>query len=492
MTDNEQHKRPSSDGVSANPAGVGIVRSILERADPTAPCLIDGPTGIMHTYYDVLKSITHCSKSFANDRKKLAFLAAANTVDSVLAYLTLLDLGYAIYLSNQDSDPANLSDAIERYKPDILAGFDVAPLRDYEIQQSGLALPVAQRRSDTATQLHPDLAILLSTSGTTGSCKFVRLSHTNILANAHSIATYLGLTPTDRAISMLPLAYSYGLSVLHSHLVSGASIVLSQDPIVAREFWQAFNRQGCTSLVGVPYTHQTLLKLGIFRRPPKSLRYVTQAGGRLDPALALEIHTLLSVHSIPFFVMYGQTEATARIAYLAPEQLPTKVGSIGKAIPGGALSIINQGNKPAGAHTTGEVVYRGPNVMMGYAESPVDLSRGDDQGGVLRTGDLGFFDQEGFFFLTGRMKRIAKILGMRINLDEVEALLGTLCPVAAVEVNDAIHCFYRGDSGCDIEQMRSFITAKLNLPSDYIVFRPIREIPRLSNGKCDYQTLATL
>jgi len=492
MTDSKRSVECATTGDSVPMSGLGIVRSILEHADPAAPCLIDGATGTAQTYGDVLQSITNYSQSFAADSKRLAFLVAANTIDSVLAYLTLLDRGYAIYLSNQDSDPAILSDAIERYKPDILAGFDSISLGDYEIQQSGLALPVARRRTDTATELHPDLAILLSTSGTTGSCKFVRLSHTNILANARSIATYLGLTPSDRAITMLPLAYSYGLSVLHSHLVSGASIVLSQDPIVTREFWQAFNRSSCTSLVGVPYTHQTLLKLGIFRRPPKSLRYVTQAGGRLDPALALEIHTLLAPHSIPFFVMYGQTEATARIAYLAPDQLPHKVGSIGKAIPGGELSIINELGESTEAHTTGEVVYRGTNVMMGYAESPADLSRGNDQGGVLRTGDLGFFDQDGFFFLTGRMKRIAKILGMRINLDEVEALLGALCPMAAVEVNDAIHCFYREDSGCDIEQMRSFITAKLNLPSDYIAFRPIQEIPRLANGKCDYQTLATL
>jgi acyl-CoA synthetase (AMP-forming)/AMP-acid ligase II len=271
MTDSKRYVECGITGDSVPMSGLGMIRSILERADPAAPCLIDGATEITHTYGDVLQSITNYSQSFAADRKRLAFLVAANTIDSVLTYLTLLDLGYAIYLSNQDSDPAILSDAIERYKPDILAGFDSIPLGDYEIQQSGLALPVARRRTGTATELHPDLAILLSTSGTTGSCKFVRLSHTNILANARSIATYLGLTPSDRAITMLPLAYSYGLSVLHSHLVSGASIVLTQDPIVTREFWQAFNRNSGTSLVGVPYTHQITSRSGRYKRYRGSL-----------------------------------------------------------------------------------------------------------------------------------------------------------------------------------------------------------------------------
>jgi long-chain acyl-CoA synthetase len=479
---------------------VGFVREILARAAPDAPCLIDGSSGATLTYNQVVATITNNAQQFVVRGKKLAFLGATNTVDSVLAYLTLLDAGYTVYLSNQDNDPGTVKGVTEHYAPDLLVGygsFDSSTLPDYEGLQTGLGLPVATRRTGSKSALHPDLALLLSTSGTTGSCKFVRLSHTNIIANASSIATYLGLTPNDRAITMLPLAYSYGLSVLHSHLTSGASIVLCQDPIVTREFWQAFNSHGCTSLVGVPYTHQTLLKLGIYRRPPKSLRYVTQAGGRLDPTYTLEIHSLLRAHSIPLFVMYGQTEAAARISYLAPEQLPSKAGSIGKAIPGGELSIVGQSSGPTTELNTGEVVYRGPNVMMGYAECPADLSRGDDLGGVLHTGDLGYYDEDGFFFLTGRMKRIAKILGMRINLDEVEALLGALRPTAAVESNDTINCFYQEDSNkentrCDVSEMRSCITSKLGLPSDYIIFRPMKEIPRLSNGKFDYQTLATL
>jgi len=473
-----------------------FLAEIEANSFPDAVCLLDGRAGAEVTYGQLAHDVKVAAKVFEADKRRLAFLYATSSVDTVIAYLALIHAGHAVYLVGDGTDETALTQAVDLYAPDIVVGAKYSLPKDY-VGTSEQRIPhVAFRRTENNRALHPHLTLLLGTSGSTGSCKLVRLSYRNVISNAHAIKQYLGISSSDRAITMLPLSYSYGLSVLHSHLVAGASIVLNQDPVVTREFWQAFNQRSCTSLAGVPYTHQTLLKLGIYRRAQQSLRYVTQAGGRMDVDTTREIHTLLSQRSIPLIVMYGQTEATARISYLPPEQLPVRVGSIGRAIPGGELTIVDESGTSRGVREIGEVLYRGPNVMMGYAESPTDLSRGDELSGVLRTGDLGDCDEEGFLFLTGRMKRIAKVLGLRISLDEVEAFLAATCLTAVVESHDKIRCFceINADLNTDIDlaQLQKTVSEKLGLATDYVDLQAIATIPRTANGKFDYPKLEAL
>ena len=181
-------------------------------------------------------------------------------------------------------------------------------------------------------------SVLLSTSGTTGSPKLVRLAHRNIEANADSIAEYLDIDERERAIQSLPIHYSYGLSVLHSHLATGASVILTPHSIMRPEFWADAARWQATSFAGVPYSYAILQRTGLLRRAmPDTMRTLTQAGGRLAPEAIVKLHELMQERGGRLFVMYGQTEATARISYVPPEALPEKAHTIGIPIPGGSF-----------------------------------------------------------------------------------------------------------------------------------------------------------
>ncbi len=410
------------------------------------------------------------------ERKRLGFLLCRNDVPSLTAYLASLRSEDCVALL-----PDNLSDAavdglLERYQPDWLLG-PAARMQD----RGGLDwhdkrlifLPRDER------PIHPELALLLSTSGTTGSPRMVRLSYANLAANAASIAEYLELNSSERPITTLPMHYSYGLSVINSHLHVGAALLLTDDAVTTRPFWDLFREGGATSLAGVPFTWQMLARLRIERMALPTLRTLTQAGGRLSPELTEHFRQVAEAQGWRFFVMYGQTEATARIAYLPPELLASKLGAIGKAIPGGALSVTDEG----------ELVYRGANVMLGYAESRDDLATGDTLNGVLHTGDLARQDKDGIFWLTGRIKRIAKVFGNRVNLDEVETLLGNQlgCAVAALDEDDALRVVLADSrqEAAALEVLRSTLGVH---PSGLRVCS-LREFPLTSSGKMDYPAL---
>ena len=272
--------------------------------------------------------------------------------------------------------------------------------------------------------MHDDLALLLTTSGSVGSPKFVRQSYKNIAANTASIVEYLHLDTAERAITSLPMNYTFGISVINSHLMVGATLVLSPYTIMQREFWTLMSEQKVTSLSGVPYTYEMLDKLRFMRRDLPDLHTLTQAGGKLSPELHQKFAEYAQAQGKSFVVMYGQTEATARMSYLPPELSLTKVGSMGIAVPGGKFSLIDADNQQIiEPGVVGELVYEGDNVTLGYAQSRGDLAKGDEFGGRLLTGDMARFDEDGFFYVVGRKKRFLKIFGNRVNLDETERLI---------------------------------------------------------------------
>jgi acyl-CoA synthetase (AMP-forming)/AMP-acid ligase II len=380
--------------------------------------------------------------------RELVLVRTRADAASAIAYLTAVRAGHAVILLEADADPTAI---IEAYDPRYVITGDQVEVRE-----------------DAApADLHPDLRVLLSTSGSTGSPKLVRLTERNVQANAASIAEYLQLDPGERAIQSLPLSYSYGLSVLNSHLHAGASVAFTPHSVIRPEFWADFRRHEATSFAGVPYAYAMLERIGMRDMDLPTLQTMTQAGGRLDP----EVAKRFAGHR-RFFVMYGQTEATARIAYVPPERLADKPGSIGIAIPGGELSVED-----------GELVYRGPNVMMGYASERADLARGDELGGVLHTGDLGYVDDDGFFFVTGRAKRIAKVFGQRINLDEIEAAIDG--PAGAVAGDDRIDVF--AERGADARAL----AARFRLPPRSLRVHEIERLPLKSSGKIDYTALSS-
>ena len=380
--------------------------------------------------------IASAAESLAGET--VVFLPITTTVADVARYLAALRLGKPVVLLDPDGDHSAL---IDRFTTDAV---------------------------------HPDLALLLTTSGSTGNPKLVRLSAGAVRANAEQIADSLGITGNDVAITTLPLFYSYGLSVLHSHLVRGATVVLERTGLMQREFWNAVTGHGVTSAAFVPSQYEMLRRLRFDPAKYPALRTLTQAGGRLRAELATDFAQRMASVGGRLFVMYGQTEAAPRMATLPPDRLADKAGSVGVALPRGRFVIEDD-----------EVVYHGPNVMMGYADTAADLVKGDELGGVLRTGDLGRLDDEGFLFITGRLKRMAKVFGVRINLDDVEKHF----PVAAVAGDDKLVVVGENLSDDEARTLRTKIADWLGTHYTGVIVQSIGALPLLPNGKTDYRAL---
>ncbi|MFN7166766.1 MAG: AMP-binding protein [Pannonibacter sp.] len=332
-----------------------------------------------------------------------------------------------------------------------------------------------------------DLAVLLSTSGSTGSQKLVRLSHQNLLSNALAIAEYLELRPGERAITSLPAHYSFGLSILHSHLLFGHTLVLSERSVSEPEFWEVVERECVTSIAGVPHTYHLLELGGFLGREYPHLRYLTQAGGKLPPERARVFAQWAERSGKRFYIMYGQTEASPRIAYLPPADAAEHADCIGVAVPGGRLRIepIDEiSDLPSGA---GELVYQGPNVMMGYAVSRADLARpqGPDE---IRTGDIAVRNARGYYRIIGRLSRFAKLFGLRLSFDDIEQRLAAAGIPAAVSGDDTGIVVAATEAG-SADRISRLLAHDLGIPASRICVAEVSEIPRLPSGKTDYQTI---
>lgn len=435
-------------------------------------------------YDDTEASITYSELIARSDllieaigpQRSLILLEADNNIEWLIAYVAAMRGGHVVLMTPQGNAAArdNLS---RTFEPALL------------MERATGFRPV--RIADRSPVLHTDLALILSTSGSTGSAKGVRLSRSNIAANAKSISEYLELGPDERGLVSLPVHYSYGLSIVHSHLWVGATLLLTNLSVIDERYWDFAGEHCATSFAGVPHSYDLLSRVNLADLAPASLRYFTQAGGRLSEAQGLHFGKLAVQKNWRFYIMYGQTEATARMAFLPPRDTLRKAGSIGIAIPGGSFSLVDEdGAEIQSPDTTGQLIYRGPNVMMGYAIAPDDLSLASDTD-VLETGDLAARDEEGFYRITGRLSRFVKIFGNRISLDDVERLLAAAnCSAVATGVDDQLLLVTRDDN---IDAIRQVITGQLKIPDAYFTVRQVDEYPLLASGKIDYAALkATL
>jgi long-chain acyl-CoA synthetase len=411
---------------------------------------------------------------------RLVAVACTNRIDAVAGYLAALAGGHAALLFDP-SLPASMREGVlARYAVDTL----------WTPTGSGNEYALVRLR-ERPTPFNPALSLLLSTSGSTGSHKLVRLARENLDANASAIAAYLGLDESERPITTLPIHYSYGLSVLNSHLHVGATSLLTDQSVTSRAFWDFFRAQSATSIAGVPYTYEMLHRLRFERMSLPSLRTLTQAGGRLAPDLVRHFAQLAAANGRRFFVMYGQTEAAPRMAYLPPELAAAHPDSIGYAVPGGRFSLKDDsGAAIESADTVGELVFSGPNVMLGYADDMDDLGRGDEMHGTLATGDLAVRDAQGLYYLRGRKSRFAKLFGNRIGFDEVEALLAEHDIISAVAGDDA--CLRVAVERGTRALAESLLHRRLNLHPSVTRVRTVSALPRNASGKVRYGDVVAL
>lgn len=424
--------------------------------------------------------------------RSLVFSFCSNTIGSLGGYLSFIENSVVPVMLDASIDNEMLMKLINTYEPNYFWCPDKLSLhiqREVELILKFEGYVLLKNKVSKSIELNNNLALLLTTSGSTGSPKFVRLTYKNLEANAISIAKYLEISDTERPITSLPMHYSYGLSIVNSHLMKGATLLLTDRSIMEKEFWAFFRAQSATSIAGVPYTYQMLKRLRLQKMDLPSLRTLTQAGGKLSADLVGEYAEWASSTGRRFFVMYGQTEATARMSYLPSQRALEKSASIGIAIPGGEFYLIDTNNNNIlTPNTPGELLYRGDNVSMGYAEHSGDLAKGDENEGILRTGDIAQYDTDGFYYIVGRLKRFVKIFGNRISLDQVEQLARELTPDCACTGIDECLIVHITDSSIS-DEMRSFISRKTGLHQSAIMVNVVSEIPQNNYGKIQYSHL---
>lgn len=427
-------------------------------------------------------------------RRCLVFQLCTNSIGSLAGYAAFLENRIVPLLLPVGMDRDLLRHLMEVYQPAYL-WLPVAAAAEFGgdpvLERHGYALLETNR---APFELHDDLALLLTTSGSTGSPKLVRQSPANIRTNAESIAEYLGLDRDERPITTLPMHYTYGLSIINSHLRQGATLLLTDRGLMQREFWSFFKDNHATSFGGVPYTYEMLKQLRFFRMDLPSLATMTQAGGKLSPELHREFAEYARATGKRFFVMYGQTEATARMAYLPPAKSLEKCGSMGIAIPGGRFELIDAAGQPIPeSERVGELVYYGANVTLGYAECGADLAKGDENHGRLATGDMAKRDADGYYYIVGRKKRFLKIFGMRVNLDETERMLKArfeTLDCACAGVDDRMTVFIT--DAVPGPAVRDFLVGKTGLNPAAFVLKTIAQIPKNEAGKILYAKLEAL
>lgn len=442
-------------------------------------------------YRDIFSLVDFFSQYFSPG--SLVFIVGDNDIDTIKCYLGCIENNCPSLLFGSGSDKEKLQSLIDIYFPEYVfikkssavefGAFEaVLELGDYVLLATRLKSQV---------KINPDIAFLASTSGSTGDPKLVRFSKKNIVSNAQAISEYLSLSVSEVALAHLPINYSFAQSIINSHLYVGAKIFLTSKTLMIKEFWEDAEKHQVTSFSGVPFHYEVLLRMGWENLPFSSLRTMTQAGGKLEEKRMERVYKECQKHSIDFFTMYGQTEASPRISFVPKGMVAQKIGSIGIAIPGGKLWVMNEsGQDVTEEGDTGELVYEGDNVCLGYANSREDLARGDDNQGILKTGDLASCDKDGFFFIKGRKSRFVKLFGNRVSLQQVESFVAKRgYDGVAQGADDRLELYIEGLPEAEIKEIRKCISNFIGVNFSAIKIIPIDTIPRFENGKVNYKCL---
>ena len=416
--------------------------------------------------------------------RAVVFHFSENAAASLSFYIACMQAKVVPLLLSPQTDSELIKELINKYKPNYIITPDrLLPLFEAEVIFEKWDYKLL-KTVHLLHQIGEDLSLLLPTSGSTGSPKLVRHSYQNIESSASNVGDFFKLNSSDRAFAFLPMFYTMGLSVIHSYLKAGASLLLVKASMTDAKFWNLLKEGGATSITGVPYSFEILKKMRFFRMKLPNLKIITQGGGKLSEELYNDCVNFALENNLSFIPTYGQTEGTARMAFLDPSLAEVKKGSIGKAIPNGILSIMDEsGQETFEGKATGEMVYRGKNVTLGYANELDDLNLKDQRNGILFTGDLVERDEDGFYYITGRKSRFLKLYGIRISLDEVEKLILNAFDVECVcggNDNKMTVLITKQDV---LKNVSDFIVQKTGLFHQSFSVEFVTEIPRNETGK---------
>lgn len=434
------------------------------------------------------KLISNNLLNFKNKKKNFIFLLYKNNIDFYLFYLKFLFSKDVVLLLNANINSKYLFNLISTYKPDFL----IFPKNKFEkIDNYAKRFSIGSYDFYNCNRyynhdLNKDLAVLLTTSASTGTKKFVRISYNNIYENTKAIIKYLNIKSTDRLITTLPVDYTYGFSQINTHLMQNAPIIVNNFSIVQKEFWDLLIKSKATSFGGVPFSFEILKKLNFSIKNFSKIKTITQAGGKLSEELQKEFSNYFYKKKISFFIMYGSTEATSRMSYLPPKKSREKLGSVGIPIPGTKIEIM----KTKKNEKQGEIIFKGKNVSMGYCESLKDLTKGDLNLGVLHTGDIGFKDKENYIYIVGRKKRFIKVLGHRINLDELEEKIKEKFKsqnILCTGEDNLLNVFSTDKSKFDL--IKAYLKKNIKLNDKLFKIILIKKIPKNTSGKILYSKL---
>lgn len=449
----------------------------LDKKERTRIAAVDD-SGQSVTYGDLCDFSQEFAKQLPS--RSLIFILSENRIGSLLGYVGALSNRIVPLILSSATEEGLYNNLYEKYQPEYLwmpqsraEGKDVVfSAWDYCLVKTG----------NPKAELYDELSLLLPTSGSTGSPKLVRHSYRNIEANADNVRSLFKLDGSEKAMAILPMHYTMGLSVIASHLLAGSTLLLSARSLLDKGFWATLKE--ATSFTGVPYSYEILTKMRFTRMDLPNLKVITQGGGKLTEAMWNTLAQYAADKGKQFIATYGQSECTARMAYLPAELALEKVCSIGMAEPGGQLSIIDDnGNESFEGEAQGEMVYRGENVTLGYATCREDLIKGDENHGVMHTGDLARRDADGCYYIVGRLKRFLKIFGLRIGLDEVEQM---------IKAEYKTDCYCKGNDEKLIvlltnpqlqEDIPLFIEEKTHLFHKNIEVQLVKEILRNEAGK---------
>ena len=432
------------------------------------------------TYGDILNDVKNFKKYFI--KKNIVLIFCDNSYEFIVTYVAAIKFNQVLILLDSQLNKKDYEKILNKYKPNFIFCKKSFDINNYTKVLKLNEYSFLKRKILFNFPINKEISCLISTSGTTGEKKFVKIGKSNLLSNTLGITKMLGIKKKDITITTMPPNYSYALSIINTHLMNGAKIILNRYSLIDRNFWDLFNKYKPCNLNGVPYIFEILNKIG-FEKLKKNLRYITQAGGKLEKKLRDKIIEFCKDENIKFYIMYGQAEASPRISIMPWNLLQKFPDSVGLPLPGGKIKI----KKKSKADTDGEIVYKGKNVFLGYSNSYRDLKNKDKIKGILNTGDIGFLDKNNLIHLTGRKKRILKIFGIRISLDLLEQELQKHNYQCICNGNDKkLQIHILANTKVNLPELNKLIIEITGINKNFIETIKVKKFQRNAFGKIKY------